>query len=997
MDEDGQLLGGRYRLGAPLGSGGTGTVYLADDVIGGARVAVKILSQLTTTAALRHRREVLALRVLQVPGVVRLLDEGRSDGRPFIVMEQVFGTPFPGAGRAGWEQLRGPTLALLSTLARVHAAGVIHRDLKPQNVLVDDQGRPILLDFGLARGDTIDVAVTDPDAVAGTPRYQAPEQLTNQPLDPRTDLYAVGLMLYEALAGRPAHPIDSYNRLYAARVLRDAPPLAYFTPRAPAELCRVVDQLLARLPEARPRTALEVLEALESARAGALGAPFPWIGRDAVLRAALDAAHAQRPLDLVGAPGTGRSRTLTEIEGALARAGRRAARIQAGSRPFESLGSVIGPPSGDRVATVEAEMQRRLRETLAGGTVLLVDDADDVDAWSGALLNAVREDGAVIRAWRTAPGPAIRLHPLDATVLRGLFHGPDRLLHLAEDGARALFERTGGVPGRVVAEVSAWVAGGFATWKDGKLTIDRTALDRLEGGVAVRVPPLPGALGDGNLRRGLEETLAWATLAWPHGTPQLLAQLQGGGAWELDMMLRELERVGAVRTLADGRIEPRMAASALHEWTAEQRRAAQLTVASRLPPGAAGRFEHLVAGGDYVAAAQEARVVATRLGNDGYVGRALGVLSQGLYAAREAGDTLAEEALLVQAALAAFAENLGGALQHVRYELARSVLADRLRCLDGLLVAGIASLRGDVAGLRAALDVLDPFPDPALEVWRRALGVNLAFSDGTSAARLAECVQWAEASGSSFLRGRVLGWLGLARYREERYAEAAALHEAALPLKEGHADRLSTMLNAASSWLEAHALTAALGHATEAEALAARLRLGLYEARAAWIRRAVEYRLGQARTVDHDLLDASKALGSPRFAATLQLQEAFVAWRYGPMEEAATLAEEALGVFERDRATLPALVARAVVLSARGSRDPEAWRGLAKAGVALPHSGTVAQILGFVAASGVVWEPAWSDVLTTILGRLTPLPSGAIRTVFTDDELLTHHDRATRT
>ena len=153
--------------------------------------------------------------------------------------------------------------------------------------------------------------------------------------------------------------------------------LAYYATKVPAAVCRVVDQLLVRLPEARPRTALEVLHALEGARTSTLGAPFPWIGHERVLRAVLDAAHAQRPIDLVGVPGSGRTRVLREVEAALGRTGRRAAWTSRGGRPFESLAPVIGAPGGSEA--VEAEMERRLRETLAGGSVLLVDDAEDLD------------------------------------------------------------------------------------------------------------------------------------------------------------------------------------------------------------------------------------------------------------------------------------------------------------------------------------------------------------------------------------------------------------------------------------------------------------------------------------------------------------------------------------------------------------------------------------------------------------------------------------------
>ncbi|MFN7147547.1 MAG: serine/threonine-protein kinase, partial [Myxococcota bacterium] len=350
------LLAGRYRLLDRLGSGGTGTVYRAQDLITAETVAVKILNPHTTSAALRHRREVLALRALQIPGVVRLIDEGRSEGRPFLAMEYLPGEPFPGSTRRTWKDIAAPTIALLETLARVHAAGVVHRDLKPANVLVDDTGRPVLLDFGLARGERLGEAVTRPDSVVGTPRYQAPEQLAGQSVDARTDLYALGLMLYEALAGRPPHPLDSIGALASARLYRDAPPLQYAAPDAPPDVCRVVDRLLARLPEARPGSAAEVIEALRGVAGASDRPPLPWLGPDTPVRLALDALHAQRPFVIRGAPGSGRTRCLQEIAEALARQGRRSAWTRSGARPFESVAPIVGqadtldgdaPPAAD--------------------------------------------------------------------------------------------------------------------------------------------------------------------------------------------------------------------------------------------------------------------------------------------------------------------------------------------------------------------------------------------------------------------------------------------------------------------------------------------------------------------------------------------------------------------------------------------------------------------------------------------------------------------------
>lgn len=984
------LLADRYRLHELLGSGGTGVVHKALDTITGELVAVKILSPLTTAAALRQRREVLALRVLRAPGVVRLIDEGVSDGHPFIVMELVDGTPFPGPAGSDWAEVAPMAIALLESLARVHANGVIHRDLKPANVLVDSAGRTVILDFGLARGGDVDLAITRADTVVGTPRYQAPEQLVNGPLDARTDLYAVGVMLYEVLAGRPPHSLENLHVMYAARVWKDAPPLQWAAAKVPLEVCRVVDQLLARLPEARPRSATEVVQALRGLSNGAERAPFPWLGPETPIRAAVDAARARRPFDVWGTAGSGRSRCLQEIAAALARAGRRSTWTTRGSRPYESLRPVVGEPdtlerlAGDASSPSPASdateisrlLERRLRETLAGGTVVLVDDAEDLDAWSMELLEVVREDGNVVCAWRQPRADAFALAPLSEGALRPLFHGPDRLLHLREDAARALAVRTGGHPARVAAEVSAWVANGLAQWREGRLALDRMALDRLDGSVAVQVPPVPTDLGGSGIKRGLEQMLAWVTLAWPHSTPTRLRALHGGG-WEVDMMLGELERVGAVRRTEDGRMEPRQAALALHEWGADQRRAAHAAIAASLDAGAEGRFAHLVGAGEFAAAAREARHVASGLVADGYVGRAIGVLSQGLYAAREAGDAEIELALLVEATQAAMVEGVAGSMKYVRYELARSG-GEAVRALDTLLRAGLAQADGDTPRVVEALAELAPFADPGLEVWRKAVDLYVAMRQGMpiAAARVDEWMAWAEASESSFLLGRVLGWKGLVKYREARYAEAAEWHLRALPLKVGAADRLSTMINLASACLEAHQLEEAHRWAAEAEGLAAQRRAVLFEARAAWILRCVAYRLDDARTLDLELVEAVGMIGSSLVHATHCLTEASIAWRNGLIEDGACLARRAETLFVTQGRAPEATVSTALVLTCEGVVEPDPWRRVAEAAMALPPGTASAQALGLVARARVVWDPAWSErVDRTLAVDPSPVPS----------------------
>ncbi len=257
-----RVLAGRYVLGEARGRGGGGQVFRARDRLTGETVAVKLLPALPAGERWRIRRELTALRWLRLPGVVRMRDSGSVGQGTFIVMDEVPGRPFPGEpGPLPWERVEQPALSLLEILARVHHAGVIHRDLKPANVLVDESGRPVVLDFGIAYGRPL-FAAEQALRPEGTPAYVAPEQISGGDCDPRTDLYAVGVMIFEALTGEPPHGLVPFAELLSRKLRRPAPSLAELAPDAPPEVVAVVDRLLARAPADRFSTAADVLEAL---------------------------------------------------------------------------------------------------------------------------------------------------------------------------------------------------------------------------------------------------------------------------------------------------------------------------------------------------------------------------------------------------------------------------------------------------------------------------------------------------------------------------------------------------------------------------------------------------------------------------------------------------------------------------------------------------------------------------------------------------------------
>jgi hypothetical protein len=209
----------------------------------------------------------------------------------------------------------------------------------------------------------------------------------------------------------------------------------------------------------------------------------------------MEAARAGRSVDLVGIKGTGRTRCLHDFTEALEREGRRVAWAATARRALGSLEPVIGTPDARLKIPAGATewVEGRLRAALGRGLVVVVDDAEEMDRWSAEVIGRCRAAGTIVRALVDAPEGArgeavVRLVPLDAAALEGLFSGPERIFRLRSDAARALWARTEGLQARVAEEVSAWLRSGFARWDGQRLTVDREALDRLEAGLWTKAP-----------------------------------------------------------------------------------------------------------------------------------------------------------------------------------------------------------------------------------------------------------------------------------------------------------------------------------------------------------------------------------------------------------------------------------------------------------------------------------------------------------------------------
>jgi tRNA A-37 threonylcarbamoyl transferase component Bud32 len=272
-----QVLLERYEVGRLLGSGGMAEVYEGRDRLLARQVAIKVpLPQYAHDPAFqqRFRREAQAAASLSNPGVVAVYDTGMQNGTPFIVMEFVGGRTLKetilAEGPLAPDRAAQIAADVCSALAAAHARGLVHRDVKPPNVMLTHSGRVKLMDLGIARADTAESATQTGahTTMIGTALYLSPEQAQGQPVDPRSDLYSLGCCLYEMLTGsvpfRGATPVAILYR----HVREDPAPPRLLNPEVPPALEAVCLKALAKRPEDRYQTAVEMRDDLLRARAG---------------------------------------------------------------------------------------------------------------------------------------------------------------------------------------------------------------------------------------------------------------------------------------------------------------------------------------------------------------------------------------------------------------------------------------------------------------------------------------------------------------------------------------------------------------------------------------------------------------------------------------------------------------------------------------------------------------------------------------------------------
>lgn len=331
---------GRYRILRPLGAGGMGEVYVAEDARLGRQVAVKVIrstEEVTSRARARFEQEARAASALTHPNIVTIFDIGDAGEQPFIVMELLEGRTLRESAR---EPLPLPDLIRIAVqiadaLSSTHERGIVHRDLKPENVFVTKEGNAKILDFGIARirhADFDDGALTAARLTAkgsaiGTIGYMAPEVIAGEPADFRADIFSLGCILYEMAAGKRTFAGHSVAEVLAANLKEDPQPLPSIRPDLPPDFCRIVEKALRKNREERYSSTSALRDDLAAVTEAPARAPerpawlpppdFPLLGREAELEAIRRMVIDERVrlVTVTGPGGSGKTRlALTAAE-----------------------------------------------------------------------------------------------------------------------------------------------------------------------------------------------------------------------------------------------------------------------------------------------------------------------------------------------------------------------------------------------------------------------------------------------------------------------------------------------------------------------------------------------------------------------------------------------------------------------------------------------------------------------------------------------------------
>ena len=590
--EPGTKIAKRYRLLEHLGSGGFGEVWRAEDTNQSRILAIKLISQNGAHAA--ARREAHLLRRLNLPCIAELFDEGPFGEHYYLAMEYVDGGPFPGNTRHRWESIAVMTAHLMRALQQVHAAGVLHRDLKPANILVTKRGEIKLLDFGLAADLRRQREQGQP--LEGSTFYLAPEQLRGEPSTVRSDIYALGVMLYEVLSGQLPREGDTMRQWLRALFTQEARPLRTLDPRIPKKIGNLIDRMIAIAPEERPGNMGEVLAIIEgNETVSAVLNPKPKLPRwtwQHALSPLLDALERRMPHRISpGAFDVARHPDLLSM--LLLEEGYFPILLPRGESALESLLGLLHPPSVEATLDEVIDEVRKFLGLMADGQLLLAEKSS-VDPWTWQLLSEHIDTGPLVLLSEQQSPDDTGLAKLLPEDLEPLFDGPSFVFDIPERAANELFTRTEGDLFAIDQEIEAWVTSGLARWsgRPHKLHITHEALALIE---QQGVRPM---MGNASAARSLDgpsrDLFAWLAASWPQADAALCAKLSGIPVWEVELRLARLIARGFVYKTRDGRLWARPVLAPVECWTREELERAHEAIANHLSEESLHRGMHLL-------------------------------------------------------------------------------------------------------------------------------------------------------------------------------------------------------------------------------------------------------------------------------------------------------------------------------------------------------------------------------------------------------------------